>query len=406
MGQIAIEKKHKIMDFAVFILLWGGYTALMLFLFHRQTVNYAGGYESDMKSYVLYIQGVSTGNTYAYPVMFWVAKLFALVLRPELAVAFAVTALSSLTPLALKVFGNRFLDRQGCKDRRILLTLLLFACLFVSMLFRPGAEAGEAYRYKGVFSPNPFHNATYLAARGFSVISFFSFLEVFDGLRTKTAHRKLWKQYLTFSGSLLLSTMTKPSYTLGFGIAAGLWVLVLWIKQGMAEWKRYLWILLAVVPTLLDLLYQYSGVFTGADATGAELGIGFGWLAAWSTCAENVGVSVLLGMAFPLVVLLCNLREVRHNAAYGFAWAMVAADFLLCACLYERGWRMWHMNFAWGYMYGMFFAFCMSALLLFYNTVRKKQRGGVLMLQWGIFLLHLVCGILYFANILSGKSYV
>lgn len=415
MKQLTIKKKKdKYVNIVLFMILWGAYCALMLLLFHRQTVNYAGGYESDMKSYVLYIQGVDTGNPYAYPLMFWVAQVFALVLRPQMAVAFAVTGLNALTPLALKIYGDCYIDIRGLygsedkkqRKAKIWFTVLLFACLFVSMLFWPFAGGSEVYRYKGVFSPNPFHNATYLAARGFSVISFFSFLELLDGLNAKVDHRKQWKQYVVFGVSLLLTTMTKPSFTLGFGVAAGMVVLVLWLKQGLAEWKRYLWMALAVVPTLFDLLYQYSGVFTGADATGTELGIGFGWLEAWHSCADRVWLSVLLGMAFPLVVLLCNLPQLKYHLGYGFTWAMVAADFLLAACLYEKGWRMWHMNFAWGYMYGMFFAFVMSALILFENTLKKKQKTGVLALQWMGFMLHLICGIIYFVGIMNGGSYV
>ncbi len=409
------EKKLNILGISIFVVLWGCYCALMLLLFHRQTVNYAGGYESDMKSYVLYIQGVDTGNPYAYPLMFWVAEAFALVLRPQLAVAFAVTGLNALTPLALKIYGDRFLDKRGVygnvtkagiEYRKILLTVLVFSVLFVSMLFLPFSEVGEVYRYKGVFSPNPFHNATYLAARGFSVVSFFSFLELLDCLRLKVDNKKIWIQYVIFAVSLLLTTMTKPSFTLGFGVAAGIVVLVLWCRQGVAEWKRYVWIILAVVPTLLDLLYQYSGVFTGADATGTELGIGFGWLKAWHTCADRVWVAVLLGLAFPIAVLLCNLSKLKSSQGYCFTWVMVIADFLLAACLYEKGWRMWHMNFSWGYMYGMFFAFIVSVLLLFENTLKRKQKKGVLAFQWGMFLLHLVCGIIYFAGIINGGSYV
>ncbi len=403
--QFVMDIKNNKRDTFVFLILWGIYTATMLLLFHRQTVHYAGGYESDMNSYVLYVQGVYTGNTYAYPIMFWVAKGLALVLPPTKAVALAVGILNGLTPLALKVCGYRFLKKWGMEERRLGFTLLLFAGLFVSMLFWPFQEWGAVERYVGIFSPNPFHNATYLAARGFSVISFFTFLELLDALYAKEDPKKYRVTYVVFSASLLLSTMTKPSFTLGFGVAAAVMVLCVWLKNGIKDWKRYLWIAVSVVPTLIDLLYQYKGVFSGNDALGSELGVEFRWLEAWHSATDCVPLAVLLGLAFPFLVLLCNLKELKRNISYSFTWGMMVANFFLLACLYEKGWRAWHMNFAWGYMYGMFYVFLMSLMLLWRNTLKKKQKAGLLVLQWVGFALHLICGIVYFAGIMGGGTY-
>ncbi len=403
--QFTTDVKNNKKDTIVFLILWGLYSATMLLLFHRQTVHYAGGYESDMNSYVLYVQGVHTGNPYAYPFMFWVAKVLALVLPPAKAVAFAVAVLNALTPLALKLCGYRFLRKWGMEERRIGFTLLLFGGLFVSMLFWPFSEPESVHRYVGVFSPNPFHNATYLAARGFSVISFFAFLELLDSLQAKEEPKKYRVTYVMFSVSLLLTTMTKPSFTLGFGVAAAIMVLFSWLKNGFKEWKKYLWIAVAVVPTLLDLLYQYKGVFSGKDALGAELGVDFRWLEAWHSATDCVLFAVLLGLAFPFLVLLCNLRELKSNISYSFTWAMMVANFFLLACLYEKGWRAWHMNFAWGYMYGMFYIFFMSLMILWRNTLQKKQKNGVLALQWVVFALHLICGMIYFVGIMNGGTY-
>lgn len=398
------EKNNKVLDTVFFLLLWGIYTGLMFLLFHRQTVNYAGGYESDMKSYVLYIQGVNTGNPYAYPVMFSLAKVFALVLDPAWAVAFAVTCLNALTPLGLKIYMGRILHRKGIYGKDLLLSLAVFAILFVSMLFWPYGEA--VYRYKGVFSPNPFHNATYLSARGFSVFAFFSFLEILESLKGKAPDRSAKIRYVIFAVSLLLATMTKPSFSLGFVLAAGVYMLVHWLRRGICCLKDYVRLILAVLPACLDLLYQYRGVFTGSDAEGTELGIGFGFLEAWKTSADNVAVSLILGLAFPLTVLLCNLKELKKKEAYRFAWVNLLAQLFLFVCLYEKGWRMWHMNFAWGYMYGMFYCFVSCFLLLTEKTLKKEQRGSLAALQWAVLLLHLICGMIYFTEIMNGGSYV
>lgn len=133
------EKKSEDIDLFLFMFLWLGYITLTLILFHRQTVNYAGNYESDMETYVLYVRGVEN-RIITYPLMFWMARLLSLFFPTRMSLAFAVTILNSLTPLALKVCGGHYIAmREGGNNKsnykKVYFTLLLFASLLVSMLF-------------------------------------------------------------------------------------------------------------------------------------------------------------------------------------------------------------------------------------------------------------------------------
>lgn len=395
-------------DYLVFALLWCAYTATMLLLFHRQTVNYAGKYVSDMAAYVYYMQGISVGYEYPYPIMFWVGKVFDLVLAPEMAMAFSVTVLNSLTPLALKYYGNRMLKQELEQSylKTLLWNLLLFAGLFVSMLFLPAERGADEYWYKGVFSPNPFHNATYLAARGFSVVSFFAFLDAFDGLKRKRSLKESLPDYLILSLSLLLTTMTKPSFTPAFGLVCIGVMVTSWLRDGIGNWKPYVILGIFFLPALADLLYQYKGVFTGTNVIGEEQGIGIGWLTAWHTASDNVLLAILLGLAFPLTVLLCGGFKALSDRVYRFSWEMFLVNLAMFALLYEKGFRVGHMNFAWGYMCGMFFLFVVSLLRLLKCTFQKKTKWYVLMPQWLAFALHLTCGMIYFTEIMKGNNFV
>ena len=61
--QFTSDIKSNRKDTILFLILWGLYTVTMLLLFHRQTVNYAGGYESDMKiPYGKYVLNVIAQN--------------------------------------------------------------------------------------------------------------------------------------------------------------------------------------------------------------------------------------------------------------------------------------------------------------------------------------------------------
>ena len=104
---------------------------------------------------------------------------------------------------------------------------------------------------------------------------------------------------------------------------------------------------------------------------------------------------------------------------------MLLVNLVMMMVLYEKGYRMAHLNFAWGYMYGMFFAFAASLMILCQKTAQflgvKKRRvtedaeGGpdrriptmaALILQWAFYAAHLICGIVYFIHLLQGESFL
>lgn len=63
--------------------------------------------------------------------------------------------------------------------------------------------------------------------------------------------------------------------------------------------------------------------------------------------------------------------------------------------LYEKGFRMLHANFSWGYMHGMFFVFLMTLILVIKNTVEwcKSFKIVFVFAEWAVLLYHLVCGV-------------
>lgn len=402
-------------DTLLFLVIYAAYLAATLFLFHRQTVNYAGMYNSDISVYVSEIQGIETIYDFPYPVMFAIAKLFLLVTTPQHAMAFAVTLLNGLSPLILKYFLDRRLRGEGKAEERspqlvkgLFTTLASFSMMLVSMLYslsclgvREGAD--QIYRYKGVYTPNPYHNATYLAARPFAIIAFFLLADIllFYETEKKFFH---WK-YLMFSIFLFVSTMTKPSFTLAAVGMAGLIMLWRLGKSRFQNWRAFFSFGIYFIPTFLALLYQYGGVFANGTQD-AEKGMGIGILTAWSTASDHVALSILLGIAFPLTVLLFQFRRVWQNNESRLSWQLYGMSLIMLMLLYEKGYRLPHVNFAWGYMYGMFFLFLTSLTLLIRNSISQKQAGWKLGIQWAVFTLHMICGIDYFLVLLDGGLFL
>lgn len=392
----------------VFLMLLAAYFAVTLFLFHRQTVSYNGQYPSDMLSYVAEIQGISSGYDFPYPVMFWIARVLMLVTTPVHALAFTVAGLNALNVAVLKYYFDRELQvKQG--GRGGISILLVFGSVLASMLFPLSylgryvdiSEGTERFlhRYLGTFSPNPFHNATYLAARPFTVIVFFLIVDILQEYEENT--QWLRPKYALFGLSLLVATMTKPSFTLVLVSVCG--VIMLWrlFRSRMKGMKAFWQLGIYFIPTFLDLLYQYRDVFVGEAGEG-DKGIGVGFLTAWGTTTDNVPISILLGIAFPLVVLLFQKLRFRGDGRLRFAWQFYGAGLLMLMFFYEKGYRLGHVNFSWGYMYGMFFLYAASLLTLTGETGRRSQPLWQLILQWGVFALHVICGLDYFWVLLNG----
>lgn len=409
----------KICDLAFFTILLFAYTAVTFYLFYHQAIGNENWFHSDMKAYMLEMQGLDSGYDFPYPVFFKLGAFFHFFLPAEPAIAIALTILNSLSPVLLKYYLNRQLvEKDGrlaqglipvrgeqCAAEQILLRAavsgLVFSLFLVSMLFplSGGSFPGIQGRYKGVFSPNPYHNATYLAARPFAIVCFFRFAELLKDYEKSFS----WKKGIVFSVFLLLATMTKPSFTFVLVGTAGVIMVYRLLKSGFRNFKESVCLGICFLPTFCDLLYQFMGVFGPRE--GEETGVGFGWLKAWSYHCDNVPLAIVLALGFPLVTALIHHKEIRKNTLYRFSLQLAAMSLFMAMLMYEKGFRLPDMNFSWGYMYGMFFAFTGAAVVMVRGTLKKDRKWYLLAAEWIMYLLHLGCGLLYFKNSLAGFMY-
>ncbi len=421
------EKRNHIIDVAVFLVLLAAVSAVTLTLFHRQTLGSPQeGYHSDMKAYILEMQGLDSGYDFPYPVFFKLAAFIHLFAAPELSVAIATMLLNSLAIVIVKVSLQHMLlrgDRQSWQ-KGVMVSFLAVSLFFISMLYPPKGIylPGIKFNYLGVFSPNPFHNATYMAARPFAILAFLWYVKLLPiyerGLQAPGSDAgegsPELRDYILFSLFLLLATMTKPAFTLVMVSTAGLVMLYRLLRSGFRTFLPTVQLGLAFVPTFLDLLYQYQGVFVPEN--GAEGGVGFCFGEVWAGVCDNIPLAICLLAAFPLLVLVLNFRELKKDVFYRFSWQLYLVGLAEAVFLYEKGFRKYDFNFSWGYMCGAFFLHMGSLALLSRKTLEAlaargkgaQGRGGRAVLlggQWLAYLWHLVCGIFYFAQFMSGAMY-
>lgn len=423
------DKKNKWIDAAVFLLLLGLASAVTFILFHRQTLGSEAAYHSDMKAYILEMQGLNTKYDFPYPVFFKLSALIHLFTGPETAVAIATMLLNSLGIVITKLALNHLTLKQlqsaftKCKWLAgIIISMLAVALFFVSMLFPPQGIylPGIRYNYVGVFTSNPFHNATYMAARPFAILAFLWYVKLLpvyeNGCSGKWRSSEGFGQivggtdsnppvidYVLFAGFLLLATMTKPSFTIVLVGAAGLIMLWRMFRSKFRNFVPTIQLGLCFIPTFIDLLYQYKGVFV-PDTADVEGGIGFCFGEVWGLYCENIPMAICLAIGFPLAVLVCNFKELKNNTLYRFSWQIYLMGFVMAFFLYEKGFRKPDFNFSWGYMYGIFFAF-LGALTVLIPATASKKKPALLVLQWLAFLWHVACGLYYFLGIFQGKMY-
>lgn len=413
------QKQEKYIDWLVFGVLFMIAAAVFLTLFHRQTLGSPEtGYHSDMKAYILEMQGLNTKYSFPYPILFKTAALIHLFAGPELAMAIATCLFNVLAILIMKWELNRMalkpLQEAMPKCRwaaGILISVISVLLFFVSMLFPPKGIylPGIKFNYTGVFSANPFHNATYMAARPFAILAFFSFARLSDCY--EQGYSGKWKgaesgvnmrEYVLFSLYLLLATMAKPSYTIVHVGAAGLLMVYRMIRSRFRNFVPTIQLGLCFVPTFIDLLYQFKGVFVPEE--GAEGGIGFCFGDVWSLYCDNIPLALSLAAGFPFLVFVLNFKEWKTNSIYRFSTQIYAMGFAMAFLLYEKGFREPDFNFSWGYMYGVFFAFAGALIVLFQKTAEKKK-PLFLTAQWLAFIWHVACGLYYFGGIFQGRMY-
>ena len=102
-----LSTRDKIIDwtfFAILLLLFSGVT---LWLFHQQTLGSPERYHSDMKAYILEMQGLDSGYSFPYPILFKLGAFFYLFTTPEFAMALATMVLNSGAVVITKIALNR-----------------------------------------------------------------------------------------------------------------------------------------------------------------------------------------------------------------------------------------------------------------------------------------------------------
>ena len=412
--------KHKIADYIIFLILLIPIAYANWYLFFRQSVRLDDMFHSDMYAYTVYIEGIDLGLRFPYPVLFFTAKVIYKVLfrhhflGPELGMAISTLIFELLAIIASKItldylledkikssLPNKFNALSG-----LFLSFIAIAVNYLSMLFLEGRFLfGWGHRYMGVYTPNVWHNSTYIAVKPFAIFTFYAFSLLIDKIKLE---KDRFLDYLFFSVCLMVVTLTKPSYTIVFGIAAGLISLINFIRKD--KFKKLIALFVSVIPTLIVLVYQYIDVFNHTRDT-VDGGIGIGFCSVWSQKIQNIPVAIIMACFFPFISLILNFKRYKNDTSFILSWLQYLFGLLMFLFLYEKGFRMQDANFSWGYCHGLFFVFFNSTVMLIKDSFSLTKRSGLkkiipVIILWAAFLMHLINGISYYVGLMQGELYI
>jgi hypothetical protein len=403
-------KKQNIFRVADFILFASLLIALAFFfgqLVYAQAL-YAGkegGYFSDIYAYMQEMQGIDSGYSFPYPVLFLTGRFFDLFLPIEMAVTLAEVLFNSLAVLITKYYLEKYINEYVKKItwQHFAITISIFACFLMSMWWLP--RFGKItlplkdQAFYGTYSGNPWHNATYIATRPFAIGAFFSFINLF-----KDEDKCDWKKGIVFGIFLFLTTMTKPSFTLVIGSAMAIVCVIRLIGKKFKNIKYILFLFICSIPTLIALLLQFGGVF-GSGNTEAEHGIGLDFFRVWRSANPHVLAAIFYANVFALVCIPFLIKNIRKDYLYKFTLIIFAVSVLEAGLLCEKGFRYSHFNFSWGYMHGIFFFALGSIAVLLKNIFEKKIKPVFAIICIIALLSQVVFGILYFKGLYYGRDY-
>lgn len=400
------NKKAVVIDILFFSVLVGIVSYFFWRLVFCQTI-YAtrdDGYISDVLAYMQEIQGIDSGYCFPYPLFFSLGRFFCNFMTVDYAVTWAEISLNVISLYATKYYFEKLIERD--KDKlhiRLFISVVVISCFYLSMWWLP--RFGKFYlplKYQvfyGTYSGNPWHNATYIATRPFAIIAFFSFASILKDYEKNV----IKSDFIVFGISLFLTTITKPSFTFVLVSTAGLIMAYRLFKSKFANIKNTLLLTICFIPTFLALLYQFYGVF-GTGNTAEEHGIGFGWFEVWNYFSENIPASIFYANVFSFVCFLWFAFDLKKDQLYRFSVELFIVSIIEAGLLLEKGDRIHHFNFGWGYMHGIFFLETVTALKLIQQTLSGKKKI-INAIGWFFFIIQLVAGILYFKGVYSGLDY-
>lgn len=296
---------------------------------------------------------------------------------------------------------------KGARTGRITVlgaALAATALSFASAIYVPWFNAKP---YLGQGSPNPWHNPTTLIVRPIGLLIVMivmgECLRVQRGGFRKKNGLRVWKGVL-IAVLLLLSNLSKPSFVQIFYPAIFL-LMFLWlfVYRGR-NFPLGMQLLVCCLPSCALMGAQFfSAFYSGSNSDAA--GVVFAPFKVAGLYTDNIAVSTLLVIAFPLLTCLFSIFRRTFDWTDFFAWLLLLVGMAEKFLLAESGSRMTHGNFNWGYILGLYFIW-FSGIRLFTLWAHSLNEGAGGVKKAVSIMAFSLCGAVLGLHLLSGIYYL
>ncbi len=261
--------------------------------------------------------------------------------------------------------------------------------------------------YHGQYSPNPFHNPTHMAVKGFGLLLTMIGIDIFRNMKNEKLIFFKSNKYLVLKFGIILffSVLAKPTFMYmllpaGFLFMISELIIDLFSKKYPLNniLKVLIDIVIAVIPSALLVIAESIVSAKYADVYSTVILSFSKPLEVWHLYSMNVPTSILLAMFFPIVMCVTNpgffLKSTEGRLSV-FAYATGVLEFSL---LKDAGYQMASANFAWCMMAGMVVLYTVSAAKLMVDSLKEDSTWPHLIYvisSWFFFFLHFYYGITF-----------
>ena len=360
-----------------------GYSIIFFYLFHQQYYFGDYGWMSDMLKHIEFFH---TGKN-LYSLTYILLGLLDGLPFPGHFIAVFQTGLLLFGVYATKMLLQFLMPH---KDKWVVWVYAWMCNMFFKIII-PIIPFIGTFRYEVVLNFNVYHNPTYIAMKPFAILSVLYFLTF---IKTYHTQRIGLKQWLVFTGLMLLTTAFKPNFIVGFSLAVLCVLIIDFFRHKGKNILNYIIVGTAVLPSIGLTLFQQSRVF---DDT-SHLRIGF--MTALNSMNKWPLITMFLSMVFPVVILIYSYRDVFKDKFYAFGILQMITNLCITFFVYEDGWRLNHGNFLWSSYFAVGI-FCAVSMCKHNKLVEKNNKGAVIITS-AILGAHFMGWVNYVFDLVNG----
>ncbi|MEO6882681.1 MAG: hypothetical protein ABI199_01510 [Bacteroidia bacterium] len=259
---------------------------------------------------------------------------------------------------------------------------VLFFCLLIPFLVMISENIiwkFSATMFLGYIPLNTWHNSTTIFLMPFALLLFYQSYQYLLHPDSK----KLW--IILFL--ILLNLIIKPSFFMSFIIAFPLFCL---LRFGLSKFF-FLAAGITFIGALGLLVESKIGVYIGSTVISIKIAP----FSVWAHWSDNIPLSFLSSLLFPLVFMIVYFKEVKNNLLLKYSIALFTVALLVYIIFTESGIRQFDANFAWQIIICYYILFLTTAIAFYKQCATKISlhiKDKILLL---IFCAHIFTGIIY-----------